>query len=211
MSKVADGSGNVYTMAEGHVIDTEITRKKFKHMLNCSRAKSVFEIGFNGGHSARLMLDIMKDDPDFRLHSVDICQHEYTEPLARQLEKRDPRFTFQKADSKDLLGSDLHGYDMLFIDGDHTEDGVRNDLLLALESGIGYILIDDYNYEQNPQCARIAAAVDSFVGDIQHKLCFFGKPLHYECSDGENKMRLCIAYSHVHLHDKITRNHFKKQ
>ena len=155
MQTYVETSTNKWLMKEGHILDTDITRLKFNYILRTTKAKSVFEIGFNGGHSARLWLDLMKDDPDCRLHSVDICQHEYTEEIARELEKTDSRFTFTKANSNDLIGKDLEGYDLLFIDGEHSEDGVRNDLLLGAEAKIDYMLVDDYNFDVSEGEARV--------------------------------------------------------
>lgn len=209
MQTYVETSTNKWLMKEGHILDTDITRLKFNYILRTTKAKSVFEIGFNGGHSARLWLDLMKDDPDFRLHSVDICQHEYTEEIARELEEKDPRFTFQKIDSADLIGKDLEGYDLLFIDGEHSEDGVRNDLLLGAEAKIGYMLVDDYNFDVSEGEARVASATNSVVGDIGYPYCFFGKWLHYECTAGTNRMRLIIAYTEFKNHDNHTQ--FKKQ
>jgi hypothetical protein len=196
METYVETSTNKWLMKEGHLLDTEITRKKFNFILKTTKAKSIFEIGFNGGHSARLWLDLKKDDPDFRLHSVDICNHEYTEEIARELEKQDTRFTFTKIDSNDLNGEDLSDYDLLFIDGDHSEDGVRNDMLLGAEAKMPYMLIDDYNLNATRTDVRIASTVNSIVGDVNFKYAFHGKWLHYDCTGGTNAMRMITSYEY---------------
>lgn len=195
MKTYVETSTNKWEMKEGHVLDTEMTRTKFRWVFDRVKPKKIFEIGFNGGHSARMFLEMFRGDPDFRVHSVDICNHEYTEEIARELEKEDPRFSFQKISSHDLIGEDIKGYDLLFIDGDHTEEGVRNDLFLGAEADIPYMLVDDYNHKEDRWNGRIGATVDSIVGDIGFRHCYFGSTLHYEATGGINKMRLIIAYT----------------
>lgn len=205
MATYVETSTNKWEMKEGHLLDTEITRLKFRHILGKTRAKRIFEIGFNGGHSARLWLELGAE----HVHSIDICKHEYTEDIARELEKTDSRFTFTKIDSNDLDEEALEGYDLLFIDGDHDPETVRNDLLLGAGAGIGYMLIDDYNFPNTPQEARVGPIVNSIVGDLGFRYCFWGRALHYDCSHGPNKMRLTIAYTHWKHHSD--HSEFKKQ
>lgn len=200
MATYVETSTNKWEMKEGHILDTDITRKKFNYILNRTQPKSIVEIGFNGGHSARLWLDLMKDDPDFRLLSIDICNHEYTEEIARELEEEDSRFTFMKADSNDLTGDDIRDYDLLFIDGEHSEEGVRNDLFLGEEAKMKYILVDNYNFDVSPGEARVASAVNSIIGDIAFKYAFFGKWLHYDCTAGSNRMRLIVSMKQLRKH-----------
>lgn len=195
MKTYVETSTNKWEMQEGHILDTEITRKKFNNVLNeksYGTIKRVFEIGFNGGHSARMWLDLGAE----HVHSVDICEHPYVEEIARELEEQDSRFTFQKIDSNDLVGEDLKGYDLLFVDGDHSEEGVRNDVFLGEEAEIPFILIDDYNHREDKWNGRIGACVDSIVGDIFFKYAWFGSTLHYDATGGTNKMRLMIRNSH---------------
>lgn len=205
MATYVETSTNKWKLKEGHLLDTEITRIKFQHILDRTKAKSVFEIGFNGGHSSRLWLDLGVEN----LHSIDICKHEYTEEIARELEQKDSRFKFTKIDSNDVNAEMLNGCDLLFVDGSHEEEDVRNDLLLGAEAKVPYILVDDYNRNKSEQSVRIASCVDSIVGDLEYKYSYFGRELHYECSDGINRMRLLIAYTHWEHHKD--HSEFKKQ
>lgn len=211
MQTYVETSTNKWLMKDGHILDTEITRNKFNFMLGVSKPKAIFEIGFGGGHSARLWLDLHKDNPDFRLHSIDICENEYTEILARELEEEDSRFTFQKADSADLVGKDLEGYDLLFIDGAYTQDYARNDLLLGVEGKIPYMLVNNYRFEVSEGEERYASAVNSVIGDIEYKYAFFSRWLNYEHSTGINRFRLIMSYKMSLRLDKKDRNRMSKE
>lgn len=197
-------------MQEGHILnDDEMTLKKFNHILKLARyPKSIFEIGFNGGHSARMWLEFYKDDPDFRLHSVDICNHEYTEVIAKELEEKDPRFTFTKMSSFDLEVEQMQGYELLFVDGDHSAEGIRNDILLGNYSKIPYILIDDYKHRGHHH--QIGDTADSIIGNLNFPYCWFGKKLHYNATDGINRMRLAMRISKCRSYGAEMQEMFKK-
>jgi hypothetical protein len=74
----------------------------------------VVEIGFRTGISSRAILSTCRS-----LHSIDIADCDIGE-LADN-----PKFRFTKGNSKNF---DIGVCDMLFIDGDHSYEGVRTDL-----------------------------------------------------------------------------------
>ena len=167
---------------EGHILDTEMTRQKFKHILDSSGAKRIFEIGFNAGNSARLWLDLGVE----HIQSIDICKWDYTEGRAHELMQEDARFKFRKMDSANLEESDLDGYDLLFVDGDHATEAVRNDILLGASAKIPYILVDDYN--SSGWNGRIRECVDNVIRQIEY--VWADQTLHYDSTGGINRMRL---------------------
>lgn len=193
METYVNSSISKYKIAEGHLVPSDMTRTKFESMLKRSNAKSVFEIGFNAGHSARLFLDIMKDDPYFRLHSIDIGEHDYVEPLMKELAEQDSRFTYQIIDSQELEMEDVDGYDMLFIDGSHDKDDFRNDLILGIVAQVPFILIDDYS-KTGKFKRNVRLIADYVLADIGCKYNWVGKALHYESTGGSNMIRLAGSY-----------------
>lgn len=186
-----------WKMQEGHIMPTPMTYSKFKNILDfCNNPKKIFEIGFNGGHSARMWLDLMKDEKDFHLHSIDICMHEYTEPVARHLEESDSRFKFTRMSSFDLTPEDIEGYELIFVDGAHSYEGISKDLDLVLRANIPYVLVDDYKH--NGWHAPIGDCVDELVQDPDSPYYFFGPVRHYEATSTKpNKMRLLIHESKI--------------
>ena len=56
------------------------------------------------------------------------------------------RFEFILCDSRKVKPQ-LQGriFDVAFVDGDHSADGVKNDIQLCLDLGIPYIILDDWH------------------------------------------------------------------
>ena len=211
MNTYAESSIGKYKVTEGHLLPTSLTRKKFKNVLDVTRATSVFEIGFNAGHSARMWLDLRKDDPNFRVHSIDIGQHYYTLPLMEELAEQDPRFTYEIIDSQDLEPEQVEGYDMLFIDGSHEPDILRSDVILGSLAGVKYMLVDDYNSRGGFKYT-VRKTVNSIVGDTAFKYCWYSKNvLHYESTGGISQMRLALSYKAWKRHTPKEHDGFAKQ
>lgn len=118
--------------------------------LQIVRPSNILEIGYFSGGSAAMFLHL----GDSRLTSVDpmVDLMNPTAEFCGSLESVDrlktafpDRFSFIQKDSK-LVRPDLAGqrFDLAFIDGDHSEAGVRNDFQLAIDLGIQWILVDDF-------------------------------------------------------------------
>ena len=211
MRSVVVISGEEIVTEEPRTRDSEITRRKLELMLHRTRAKRVFEIGFGEGSLARILLDMKKDDPDFRVHSIDKCEYAYVEKVAIALNNKDERFTFQKYDSNEYDARILKDYDLLIIDGAKDEETLRNDLLLGIESKIDYMLVMEYDFQYNDVGARVGACINSFVGDVDHKVAFFGQPLHIERNKGTSACRLILNYNARKKHSPREQDLMKKQ
>lgn len=99
--------------------------------------KSILEIGTNCGWSAALWLNIC----DAKLTSIDISDKDETIEAGRILHDRFPeRFTFSLR--KDF-SANAGQFDLIFIDGGHEEVDVTEDIKLAKDLGIPYLLFDD--------------------------------------------------------------------
>jgi len=143
---------------EGHLVLTERTVETLKRIYKHTEVKSVLEIGFNAGHSA--MGWLASTDVE-HYHSIDICQYEHTELNAQRIENMFPeRFTFTKMDSKDLDFRDIIGYDMVFVDGDHTVAGASIDIQNVRRAGCRWLLIDDY---QNFWCRELTDLINHYI------------------------------------------------
>ena len=126
----------------------------FEMCLNYIKPKNVLEIGFYKGGSAFIMMSL---DENLKLTSVDPVQNVATEMTGQTdfsgeekaietiCENFSDRFTFIRKRSQDVR-PDLEGqsFDMIYIDGDHWEDGIRNDFQLMLDLDIKYGLVDDW-------------------------------------------------------------------
>lgn len=113
--------------------------------------KRVLEIGFNGGLSSAAILSAQNMLVD-QVTSFDIGEHECVLPAKKLIDDMFPNrhslvignslFTIPKHDF-------LQPYDLAFIDGGHTFDLAKNDILnckRCIKSG-GFIIIDDYNFQ----------------------------------------------------------------
>lgn len=126
---------------EGHMLLTDRTTDVIQEIIDITKVKKVFEIGFNAGHSS---FGFMSLDEELVYHSIDIGRWRYTRPCAKKLESLfGERFRFGIKDSKDIDFETLKEYDMVYIDGDHTFEAFRKDYNNCVYAGIEYVLIDD--------------------------------------------------------------------
>jgi hypothetical protein len=135
------------------------------------------EIGTFQGASAALMLQ----RPQTTVITIDSGQYVPNVPREEVLKNLNAFnihrniFWYIEGDSHQLpikrqvMSIDLitPGIDILFIDGDHSEEGLIKDFLLYqdLVNRSGYIVFDDYNdYEFNP---HVKVVIDRFVQNLQ--------------------------------------------
>lgn len=118
----------------------DIIAPAFKEILEIANPESILEIGFNAGGSALMFLSI---NPELHYHSIDIVKNEKSiEYLFGRFEK----FLFHNRDSRSLLPNMFmvrKEYDLAFIDGDHSKEGVISDIETSLKFKPKYLLFDD--------------------------------------------------------------------
>lgn len=89
------------------------------------------EIGMNGGHSIVAMLEA---NPQITAHAFDMMHWNYSKPIADLISLRfGSRFQLHRGNSHKTvpaISKDLgQSCDLIFIDGDHTPQGARIDML----------------------------------------------------------------------------------
>jgi hypothetical protein len=130
--------------------------------------KKICEIGFNAGHSALLLLLGSKPDVHIDFTIFDIGHHFYTRPCMEYISKKFPHvnMTYSEGDSTIVIPSVIQEnpemcetYDVVHVDGGHTEHCIQNDLFNAakLVKKDGYIVVDDTNINY------INALVDKYI------------------------------------------------
>lgn len=114
----------------------------FQDALNIIEPTRILEIGFFSGCSAFMMLHLA---PNAYLVSVDpMTNTDNNMENVNKVYKDFPnRFHFIREDSK-KVNLDGSTFDLIFIDGDHSEEGIRNDFNLALSLNIPWLLVDDF-------------------------------------------------------------------
>jgi 2-polyprenyl-3-methyl-5-hydroxy-6-metoxy-1,4-benzoquinol methylase len=144
------------------------------------KPNSILEIGFFAGASSFMWLELSKA----RLTSVDpmVNLYDANEKHTGKLANVDnlkrhfgqERFKFIQKDSK-VVRPDLEDtYDLMFIDGDHWDKGIRNDFDIAIEKRIPWVLVDDFVtsveqvyfgfYQQFYDIVRVYPRKDQFMG-----------------------------------------------
>ena len=128
-------------------------------VIQICNPKNILEIGFfEGGSSLNWLLhttaNVTSIDPVYNRSDLIHCQihgtpypdKSWTFKAVDHLKKSFPdRFTFINEDSrkvKDKIKDQK--FDFIFIDGDHWEDCVRNDIQLVLDLEIDYMFLDDW-------------------------------------------------------------------
>lgn len=152
------------------------------------------EIGCYAGGSACLMLqrkntNVISIDLGHPINPIIVEQN------VNKLNKHNNKYNYIKGSSHNLdifnkLIEHLDEIDILFIDGDHSFDGVIKDFEMyskLVKSG-GYIIFDDYNdYQYSP---AVKPAVDRLVSNLKNDYNIIGtvkntlgaRPV--ECVDG---------------------------
>jgi hypothetical protein len=150
--------GNYFCLDNGFNIIPELYPKQLNlFWCGIQANKNVCEIGFNAGHSAMLIL-LGKNIENLNFTIFDIGNHLYTRPCFEYIQSNfsNVNFEYIEGDStitipkwidnnKDLMGK----YDLVHVDGGHTEDCISNDMINAdiLIKINGIIVIDDTDYE----------------------------------------------------------------
>lgn len=135
-----------FKSSEGYWHDRSIFRPVVNDIYAQIKPETMLEIGFNIGYSASMWLEF---DPDqkLKLTSVDIGIHGDTVKAADAVKQlHGDRFEFILCDSKKVK-SQIQGklFDIAFIDGDHSAEGVAHDIQMCLDLKIPYLLLDDWH------------------------------------------------------------------
>jgi len=117
----------------------------------------ICEIGFNAGHSAMLLL-LGREVTPLEFMIFDIGEHPYTKPCIEYIATNFPHVTFGyvEGDSTTVIPkwidankSALESYDVVHVDGGHTEHCIFHDMKNAnfLVKKGGIIIVDDTNVD----------------------------------------------------------------
>lgn len=115
----------------------------------------ICEIGFNAGHSS-LLFSLVHPDKPIHFTLFDLCEHAYTKPCLSFLKERFSHHTYELVEgdstrtipeyitkNQALLGT----YDLVHVDGGHTEECATSDFTNALQlvRPGGFLIVDDTN------------------------------------------------------------------
>jgi 3D (Asp-Asp-Asp) domain-containing protein len=152
-SKVSLEGNSFYYHNSLHIF-LELYNKQL-NLFWCGKQAStrICEIGFNAGHSTMLML-LGRDTTPLDFTIFDIGEHAYTNPTLNYIVSKFPhiKFEYVEGDSTQTMPKwikdnpqYLETYDVIHVDGGHTEKCIFNDMknvdLLVKKGGI--IIIDD--------------------------------------------------------------------
>jgi predicted O-methyltransferase YrrM len=148
---------------------------KLRELILTCQPKTIVEIGFNAGHSCKLILDTLLKNPTHtskHIYVFDICQHEYVESNFKALKeeycKCNITMTLVRGSTKNTLNSYLDNIDQIDfvnIDGDHSPAGVTSDFNNVKDkiSKGGIVYVDDYKSNHpvfGPLFEKLSQAVD---------------------------------------------------
>ena len=117
---------------EGGSGDTPAQRRRLREICVDHKCKNIMEIGFNAGHSADLFLSLTNDT---LVTSFDLGAHDYVLYGKSYIDQNYPfRHNLIIGDSKETVNDFQKSnpntkFDLIFIDGDHSEIGALTDLV----------------------------------------------------------------------------------
>ena len=176
------------SLNEVEIISNEINNQTFHHHYHIlydiansypdNYKLNYVEIGCYAGGSACLMLQ----RENTNVFSIDLgnpINPEIVKQNINKLNKHNNNYFYIKGSSHDLetlntLIKYIDEIDVLFIDGDHSYDGVILDFEMysKLVKNGGYIIFDDYNdYQYSPQ---VKPAVDSIISNLKNSYNIIG-------------------------------------
>ena len=181
----------IYTqtsLIEVENISNQINNQTFHHhyhiLYDIANSYSVdyilnyVEIGCYAGGSACLMLqrentNVFSIDLGIPIHPSVVNEN------VNKLNKHNNNYNYIQGSSHDLnvfnkLSNHINEIDILFIDGDHSFDGVTKDFEIysKLVKNGGYIIFDDYNdYQYSPE---VKPSVDRLVLNLTDKYNIIG-------------------------------------
>ena len=119
------------------IAPTQVYRGKRESFFRAGHGrKNVLEIGFNGGHSAALLL---LSNPGMKYLGIDLGEHSYAHRSAELMRQAFPgRFDVIFGDSREVapwLRASHKGelFDMIHVDGGHTEGICRADIANTID------------------------------------------------------------------------------
>ena len=133
-------------------IDFEIPEGEMSHhcfetiedICHITTPNSILEIGFRRGNSALMWLinssaTLMSlDIDDFSIKSVQLLESQFPN-----------RFKYLQCDSRIFKSEET--FDLIFIDGDHSVEGIESDIKMSLQLNPKYLVLDDYFHGDNHQ------------------------------------------------------------
>ena len=152
---------------EGHMQVQQNVVDMWLKIKNHTSFCSMIEIGFNVGHSSVIVLSLFDD---VSVNSFDINRTERTQQGADIVkEKFNDRHNFYSYNTltlrEDIKNKNfvLPNADLIFIDGGHSFEVALNDIMIAKENNISYVVVDDSNIDT----VRSAINAVDFLTEIE--------------------------------------------
>lgn len=167
--------GNLFYYHETFTLFPELYNKQLNlFWLGQKNSTKICEIGFNAGHSAMVML-LGRDKTiplDFTI--FDIGQHRYVRPCLKYIESKFDTVKFEYIEGDSIISmpkwidknkNSIGTYDIVHVDGGHTEECIKNDMKNAdiLVKLNGYVIVDDTNIDY------INSTVDLYISSGKYK------------------------------------------
>lgn len=136
---------------EGYTYQQPTQYRALHYMASLPSIRRICETGFNLGHSS---FNFLTANPDAVIHSFDLGEHKYAHKMATVISVMFPgRFFVHFGDSRITIPAFVRANpqfqcDMIYVDGGHTYDVARADLLnlavIANTNIDNIIVFDDY-------------------------------------------------------------------
>lgn len=148
--------GNCFYYHQSLIPFPELVPKQLNLFWAGREANKICEIGFNAGHSCLLFLLANQHKDPFTFTIFDIVEHSYTKPAFEHLLYSQPHGSMELFEGDSTVTvpewiswnkEELGTYDLVHVDGGHTELCIKSDMRSAdlLVRPGGLIIVDDTN------------------------------------------------------------------
>jgi mannosyltransferase OCH1-like enzyme len=153
-----EGNLFMYNLKKEYFNEFIVKQKNLILMANQENVIDVLEIGFNGGFSTLLLLN---SNPNVKLTCIDIGMHSYVVPCFNKIKEfYGDRIALHICDSVEMMPKLTKLYDLIHIDGGHTYDVAKEDIINSyyISKPNALLIINDYDMPQiNNLCNELGS------------------------------------------------------
>lgn len=170
-------------LSDRHLQNCRMVANREVILQHMKKGGIVAEVGVQEGHFSRLILDICMPE---KLHLIDLELTTYGIERVFRHEMDKGQVVLHEGDSSTMLSRfNDHYFDFIYIDADHSYNGIQMDIQAAKTKikDDGYLVFNDYTYWSPGECINygVIQAVNELCIRENWELAYFALAGHMYC------------------------------